>query len=268
MKKITSTLFVIVLSLVSCQKIIHVNLKNSASVLVIDADMSNVYGLNVRLSKSVDFYADNDFPTVNNAIVILQNLKTNKIDTVPLESDGLYFLHKKPVVGTSYQLSVIVDSVTYTAISTMPDITVPDSITFVKKYSFGEHIITSKVNFQDKAGVDNYYLFKQYILRSKKVSFFPFSDRLSDGRYIHYNLLNDSAYISEGDSVTVNMQCIDKNVYTYYSVLANISADDNGFGAASPANPPSNIVGNALGVFSVHSDYFKKMRVPNSVPEE
>ncbi len=256
------------LALMSCQKIIHVDLRQSESLLVIDADMSDVHGLNVQLSKSVNFYDENDFPPVNNAIVVLQNLKTNRIDTLKFEKDGLYYLRRKPTVGTSYKLFVTVDTTTYTAISTMPEVTVPDSITFVKKYSFGDNIITTKVNFQDKAGVDNYYLFKQYILKSDKVSFYPFSDRLSDGRYIQYDLRNDSAYIQEGDSIAINMQCIDKNVYTYFSVLENISADETGFGSASPANPPTNIVGKALGIFNVHSDYTKTLRVPNKVPVE
>ncbi|WP_447640283.1 MULTISPECIES: DUF4249 family protein [Chitinophagaceae] len=260
--------FIVVFSFAACQKIVHVNLKEAAPQLVIDADMSNLGGLKVVLSKSVAFYADNDFPTVDNAIVLLQNLTTQRVDAVPFQGDGTYILLKKPAVGTSYQLTVIVDSATYTAVSTMPEVTLMDSVSFSKRNSFGKDIISAKVNFQDKAGVENYYLFRQYILKNNKWSFFSFSDRLSDGRYIQYNLLSDSAYIAPGDSVLVDMQCIDKNVYKYFSVLEDIAADQNGFGSASPANPPTNIVGNALGIFNVHSDNRKKVRVPDVTPIE
>lgn len=252
----------------SCQKTVRLKLNDSTPQLVIDADMSNVYGVRVYLSKSVGFYDDNDFPTINKALVIIKNLSTNRIDTIPSRGNGLYSMMRRPTVGTTYLLTVIVDGVTYTATSTMPAIKIPDSITFSKRNLFGDNIISAKVNFQDSAGVDNYYLFRQYILKNANWTFFPFSDRLSDGRYIQYNLRNDSAYLDVGDSIRINMQCIDKNVYKYFSVVENISADDNGFGSASPSNPPTNIVGNALGVFNVHSDYTKSVKVPSYVPVE
>ncbi|PZP43817.1 MAG: hypothetical protein DI598_15290 [Pseudopedobacter saltans] len=267
-RKITLMLVVILLSVISCQKVIRLNLDQSEPQLVIDADMSNVYGLRVYLSKSVGFYEDNNFPTVNSAMVILKNMTTNRVDTVPFRGDGTYSISRRPIVGTTYQLTVIVDSVTYIATSTMPPIRIPDSITFSRRNLFGDNIISAKMNFQDSAGFENYYIFRQYIMKNDKWTFFPFSDRLSDGRYIQYNLQNDSSYLNIGDSVRINMQCIDKNVYKYFSVVENISADDNGFGSASPANPPTNIVGNALGVFNVHSDYTKRVKVPDYVPNE
>ncbi|MFT4203355.1 MAG: DUF4249 domain-containing protein [Chitinophagaceae bacterium] len=262
-KNIAALIMIAFLSLLSCKKIIHVDLNTVDSILVIDADMSSLYGLNVVLSRSVAFYDDNSFPPVNDAIVILENLKTNKIDTVPFDSNGKYYLNKKPSVGTSYQLSVIVDGVTYTAVSTMPTIIALDSVTFAKRALLGNTIISARVNFQDKAGVDNYYLFKQYILKRDALNFFAFSDRLSDGRYIQYDLLNDSSYIKDGDSIAVDMQCIDENVYNYYSVLESITAEESVLGTTSPANPPTNIVGdNVLGVFNVHSEEIKKVAAP------
>jgi len=259
----------LLLTLASCQKVIHLDLKDAPPVLVIDADMSNVNGLRVRLSKSVGFYDDNIFPAVDSgAVVVLKNLTTEHVDTVPMRRQGLYVLDRKPNIGTSYQLFVTVDSITYTAISTMPEVTVFDSITFSKRNLFGDDIISARVNFQDKPGVDNYYLFRQALLKNGKQSVFPFSDRLSDGRYIRRNCLNDSSYINIGDTVAINMQCIDKNVYKYFDVLGDVSGEGGGFGNASPANPPTNIVGGALGVFNVHSDYMQKVKVPDVVETE
>lgn len=262
-KNILSILSGVTVFLISCKKIIHIDLNNADSKLVIDADMSDVDGLKVYLSKSVGFYEDNVFPTVDNAVVVLLDMGSDTADTADFVGSGEYTLKKKPVSGTSYKLIVQVDTSYYTAIGTMPEKTTPDSITFAKQNVLGESIISAKVNFKDKAGVDNYYLFKQYILKKGNRSFFPFSDRLSDGLYIRYNLLNDSAYIAVGDSVCINMECIDKNVYTYFYGLENISADDNGFASTSPSNPPSNIVGDALGIFNVHSQYTKTLKVPD-----
>lgn len=270
MKRFCNYIFLIIIiivwSVAACTKAVHIDLNSAKSTLVIDADMSNLYGLQVRLSRSVDFYDSNSFPPVNNALVVLQNLKTNKIDTIPKRGNGEYFLNRKPIVGTGYQLTVKLNDTTYTAISTMPTIVVPDSITFTRRNLLGSDIISAQVNFQDPVGVDNYYVFRQYILKNDKWSFFSFSDRLSDGRYIRYNLDNDKSILAIGDSLAVNMQCVDKNVYKYFSVVESISGDDNGFGNPTPANPPTNIVGNALGIFNVHSDYIKKVKVPSYIP--
>ena len=56
-----------------------------------------------------------------------------------------------------------------------------------------------------------------------------------------------------GDTIHVEMQCIDQNIYTYYIAVIQISGDDGSGAGITPANPPSNISNGALGYFSAHT---------------
>jgi hypothetical protein len=58
--------------------------------------------------------------------------------------------------------------------------------------------------------------------------------------------------LETGDSVTILIQTIDKNVFTFFSQLSQISNDFGGQ-PASPANPASNFDNGALGYFSAYA---------------
>lgn len=252
----------------ACQKIIKIDLKSVTPQLVIEGYVSDLYGTEVTLSKTVDFYADNNFPPVRNAKVVLTDLTRNRKDSLKETSPGVYTLGRKGIPGNTYQLYVNIDGDAYTATSTMPLPIHPDSITFARRTIWDLHIINTIVHFQDPASKDNYYLFREFIYKNRKGKNYSFSDRLSDGKYISYTLENDSAYLQPQDSVLISMHCIDKANYTYFNVLESISADDSGFGSSAPANPPNNFDKNVLGIFSAQTDYLKKVYVPKTVPNE
>ena len=62
----------------------------------------------------------------------------------------------------------------------------------------------------------------------------------------------DNLKIKPRDNVFVEMQCISNTCYIYYNSLDQQSGAGPGGGTA-PSNPPSNIVGGALGIFSAHT---------------
>jgi len=153
------------------------------------------------------------------------------------------------VPGHTYQLYVLANGQTYTATSTMPQPVVMDSLSFQILSNFGKTQINTQANFQDPIGIANYYTFQEYINSKLLQQTFVFDDRLSDGKYIVSNLYTDSSYISVGDTIAVNMSCVDKNVYNYFNTLQQ-AADANGFQTATPSNPVTNLSNNALGYFS------------------
>ena len=66
--------------------------------------------------------------------------------------------------------------------------------------------------------------------------------------------------IKRSDSVRVEMQCINKEEFEYFSTLSqqtNFGINAN----TAPSNPKSNFNGNVLGFFSCHSSEYKSMRV-------
>ena len=241
------------LTLTGCKKIISVSLKNAESQLVITGEVNNLPGpYKVTVAKSVNFTSDNTFPPVSGAVVTITG--NGVTDTLEEKDPGNYFTHKltgQP--GERYSLSVLVNGKYYTAASVMPRPVSLDSLTFILGRSNDIYPIA---NFQDPAGVDNYYQFIEFA-NGKKFNNgrgnSVFEDRLSDGRYIKRTLYDDSNDVKSGIILKVQMKCIDKAVFTYLNELLQISGNGGGFSSPAPANPDSNISGGALGYFSANT---------------
>ena len=255
----------IILVLVSCQKTVTLNLSNTPPQIVIQGNITDGPGPDtVRLIRSVNFYADNSFPAISGAAVTVTDNLGNK-DSLTETLPGNYITHTlHGVPGNTYTLSVKIRDTTYTAVSTMPQPVPLDSVTFITNSTFRKGQITSVVNFQDPPGVTNYYRFEEHIngaLFTK--DFFVFDDRLSDGRYIQWNLRMDSSYLHTGDLLQVDMYSVDENDYTYFFQLARSSSGGGGaFDTnASPGNPSTNISNGAYGYFSAHTVRSKTMSV-------
>jgi len=245
----------LLLTFFSCTKVVDVTLRDAPPKLVIQGNITNEPGpYTVALSQSVAYAESNNFPAVSGAQVSIKEINTGITDVLTEAAPGIYQTH--PLLGTgtlghTYQLNVVVDGNTYTSSGTMPDRVNLDSITFQTVAAFGFSITNPLPNFQDPANVPNYYQFKQSINKKISNSIFVFDDRLSDGKYISRQLFNDSAYIQKGDTVQLEMLCIDKNIYNFYKELSGI--DPYNGQPTSPANPTTNITGGALGYFSVHT---------------
>jgi hypothetical protein len=147
---------------------------------------------------------------------------------------------------------VLASGQTYTASSTMPQPVVLDSVSFQHLTNFGKIQINATANFQDPAGIVNFYTFQEFINNKQLNQTFVFDDRLSDGRYIANNLFTDSSYINVGDTVAVTMNCVDEKVYNYFNTLLAASGATD-FQSTSPSNPISNVSNGALGYFSANT---------------
>jgi hypothetical protein len=263
-KKFLIIVSLFILSLCGCKKVIDVNLNNAAIQTVITGEINNRPGpYKVTISKSVNFSADNNFPPVSGALVIITG--NGIVDTLSQISAGIYATHKitgKP--GSRYTLYVAVEGQVYTASSVMPQPVRLDSIGLMSGRKTNVFPI---VYFKDPAGVANYYQFTEYADGKRFTNGkgnLVFDDRLSDGRNIS-NILysDDSTDIKSGTTLTVQMNCIDKDVYNYLSEFLQISGGGSGgFSSPAPANPTSNISGGALGYFSAQSENSKTLLIP------
>ena len=243
-----------------CKKIITVNLNNVAPQIVITGEVNNLPGpYSVSISTTVNYTADNTFPTVSGAFVSITG--NGIIDTLTETTPGTYTTHTlvgKP--NSSYSLYVSTGGQVYTATSVMPYQVPLDSIGFAS--TLDGKTTNAIVYFQDPPGIPNYYDFTEYNHGkpfNDNRGWFVFDDRLSDGRYINLTLYDDSTDIKLGDTLTVQMKCIDQNVYNYLNTLSqitNIHPD-----SPTPANPTSNISNNALGYFSANTSQSKSMIV-------
>jgi hypothetical protein len=115
------------------------------------------------------------------------------------------------------------------------------------------------VHFSDPAGVPNQYRLILTVNGVEVSRVFAFNDDFIDGRYVDLELFENEKDIKPGDTVTVEMQCIDKFVFTYWFSL--MQQDNGPGGGVSPSNPPTNITPTVLGYFSAHTSSAKTIVV-------
>ncbi len=265
MKKIIGTAIFLLPFLTSCEKEIDLDLENKSGQLVIEGNISDqVEPHLVRITRSVAFTEPNKYPAVSNAFVSISD-NTGFVDTLKYVSNGQYITNKLKagVSGKTYTLKVVFEGKTYEAKSTLPQ-SVPltglklNSMTF-----FGSTNYDVLPEYIDPIFLGNLYYFKVEVSSQKVTSVETFTDNFGNGtaNQRSLNLPNDTENsIKNGDSVKVEMRCIDKNIYTYFSAINQISGGGPG-GGVSPANPPSNISNGALGYFSAHTSVEKSLIV-------
>ena len=248
---------------VACKKIIQVNLNNESPQIVIEGNVTDDAGpYQVSITQSINYSANNVFPPVTDATVSITDSNAGETDRLIQVDSGVYATQK--LIGSpghTYQLLVIEGGREYNATSTMPRPVKLDSVTFEQNTGLnGISEITAIVNFQDPAGVTNYYQFIEAVNGKVVPDVFVFEDRLSDGKYIEEPLFNDTAYMQPGSSLLLTMNCVDENIYNYYYELSNVTATA-GIQSTTPANPTSNINNGALGYFSAHTITFEQLYV-------
>jgi hypothetical protein len=235
----------------SCKKVIQLDLNNNTDVLVIDGAVTNVAGpYYVRLNKSVNFNAPSTYPPVTNAQVIISD-NLGQRDTLTHTGNGLYRTNSlKGFEGRTYSLSVLAEGKTYTAQSTMPAVVKLDSLRLSVTVANDETNYSVVPVYTDPIVLGNSYRFIQTINGKLDETYFAFNDNLNNGVPNQRPLRSGDPELKLllGDVVNIEMQCISVDSYTYYYSLSQQTR--NGGGGTAPANPPNNITGGALGIFS------------------
>jgi hypothetical protein len=253
----------LVLAAYGCKKVISVDLNNAAPQIVIEGEVTNqLPPYQVRISRTVNFSASNTYPPVSGAIVKITDSTTGRTFQLAEVDSGRYATSAFTGIPRHiYNLLVTTGGRQYKATSTMPGMVALDSVTFAENTDFNnKQDINAVVNFRDPVGLGNYYQFTETINGRLIPDIFVFEDRLSDGKYIQQPLFNDSAYLQKGDTLLLDMYCIDKGVYNYFFTLMNVTGNNN-FQTATPANPNGNISNGALGYFSAHTVTRRQLRV-------
>jgi len=255
MKYCTSKLIYIfsiaLITLLGCEKVIDLELRDAEPVIVIYADINdqqeNQY---VRISRTYSFTEPNKFNFVTGAKVIVTT-QTGSVINYSEISPGVYQSPRfRGRAGVKYSLDVTVDGTKYNAVSIMPEKVSLDSLNFREVSFFGNSATHLVANFIDPVGVQNQY---RYLLsiKGKVVEDVVSEDRFNDGNKVANTIYHELDDLEPGDSIELDLQCIDRNVYRYYYAFGQNSGE--GGPPIAPANPPSNISNGALGIFSVHT---------------
>lgn len=254
-----------ILLLTSCTKEINLNLDDNSGKVVIEGNITNQQGpYLVRITRSVAFTSTNQYPPVSNAFVTISNGE-GVTDTLNYVSNGEYKTSKLiGVSGKTYTLKVLVDGITYTASSTMPNAVALQSLS-QDSIKFGSDVnYTVLPQFTDPVSLGNRYLFIIKTAGKSEKIFEVISDNINNGVpnqrsiMLVFNNTNTNIKIEKGDTISIEMQCVSNSIYDYYSALVQLSGGGPG-GGVTPSNPPSNISSGALGYFSAHSTDTKTM---------
>jgi hypothetical protein len=240
-----------------CQKVINVDLNSASPAIVIVGNVNDQPGpYVVTLSQTVNFSEPNTFPPVSGAFISISDNAGN-IDTLVETIPGTY--RTKKIIGTpgrTYDLTVIASGQTYTSSSTMPQPVTFDTLISYQQIGFRDTNLYPQAIFLDPAAVTNYYRFVETRNDSIVTRIFITDDQYDNGRFVNYTMRSDTS-LHIGDSVRVEMQCIDNGTYQYFSTFREASGNTN----VTPYNPISNISNNALGYFSAHTSRFKAIKV-------
>lgn len=250
------TSFIVIVTITGCTRIINVDIKNSEPQYVIEGTVTNAEPAKVRISKSVQFSNNNDFPIVSGAIVtITDNAGGNY--TLTENSTGNYT--NNTLIGREgriYNLTVSISGKEYKATSTMPTQVNLDTILLEQISFISELIWIVKPKYTDPAGFGNYYRFIEYINGKRNPSIFVWDDNLSNNGVSTRPLIQTDSSIEINDTIEVEMHCIDRPVFRYFSTLQGLQNN-----STTPTNPDTNISGNVLGYFSAYTSQKKKVVV-------
>lgn len=244
-------IFVAVILFSSCEKVIDLKLDNVEPLIVIEGGVSDQNESQiVRVSKTYNFTEPNRFNGLSGAKIVLTGGNGSTVNYTEV-SPGVYQTAKfRGVSGSKYTLDVTVDGKTYNASSIMPARVMLDSITFKQFNFFGSINTYVAVNYNDPVAIQNQY---RYILKVKgKIEQdMVGEDRFNDGNKVSEVILFELDDLVSGDTLGVDFQCIDRNVYRYFYSLGQNSG--TGGPPVAPANPVSNFNNGALGVFNAYT---------------
>lgn len=257
-------LYIVLLGASACQKVVDINLNTANPKLVVEANLEdNSNTCKVLLSKSVNFTESNIFPAEQGAMVLLSK-QNGEVDTLKESLPGVYIQSNIRIFRDSaYVLNIKTkDGKLYQSQSILRKPIVIDTM-FVSESNLGFRgkRYNVQVKFKDDGTMVNYYRIIMYVNGVKSSNVRVRTDELFNGKVADLIIrMDNNQVLKAGDQITVNIQGIDKNVYTYFFGINQLGSGPNA--SATPSNPTSNIDGDCLGYFSANANAHKTLIMP------
>jgi hypothetical protein len=233
-----------VLSLVSCEDVVDVDLDSAKPKLVIEASILWKKGTDgsqqkIKLTKSSDYFSNIAPPVVTGAIVSISSSTSTFNFSYNSGSEDYNCYNFAPVIGETYVLTVIADGETYLATETLQEVPEIETVEQNNQGGFLGDAIEVKFFYQDDAAVDNFYL----IQFNSNFNLLPEYD-VNDDKFFQGNqmfgLYSNDKMVS-GDNLTFTLHGISERYYNYLNVLLGVSGGNGG----SPfSTPPATVRGN------------------------
>jgi len=262
MSTIRILLLIVCIGSLACTKVVKLGLRTAPAQYVIEGNITDQPGpYLVRIFQTAAFYDSNSFRGVVGARVELSDDKGNLEVLVDSGGGNYYTRGLRGVAGNSYLLKVAVSADTFSASSVMPRLVPLDGVVVGPTANSGKTVLVATPQFVNPAEPRvAYYLFNQTINGTLDRTLYYWNSQYSAGQANSYGLerSDPDSTLHVGDSVRIEMQCLDKPMYDYWSGL---DAAATGNGGSYPGNPVNNWTGGALGYFSAHTTRVIGMKV-------
>lgn len=240
----------------ACEKVIDIPLNDADIRIVVDAQLRDSLGDNyVRLSRTGSVYDNANFEIISGATVTISDGATTYTLAEDPSEPGFYTnLALKSEPNMTYNLTIVTDGQTLTATSTTFDEPVISELFFEKQYNFFSEFDPSEpdsvfqvfYDFSDNGGQTNFYRVRAWVNGDEDRNFYVYNDKLFNGQNNIAPIWGSS--VLAGDTVDVELLSIDEARYKYLvTLVSNLQSGGQG---PTPANPTSNIEGDAIGYFS------------------
>lgn len=280
----TAFVFVFIVTLISCEKEVHISMSSSPSQIVVQGGVETGLPPYVFLTSTINFFATVDLSTleksfIHGAVITVSDgsrtipLREYSFDTGTMAKFYIYTIDTANLPGFMigepskfYTLSITYDGKTYTSITKIPTPKAIDSMWFAEPLFKTPRTPDSAkqlfANFTDPDTPGNYV---RYYTKRNSEDFFAsdqFNDEVVNGApltniplYAGFPNYGEAVnadslrYFYKGDTVTLKWSAIDKKVYNFWNSFAYArNALGNPF--ASPINLQTNMTNGALGIWA------------------
>ncbi|MFT5778728.1 MAG: hypothetical protein ACI837_001684 [Crocinitomicaceae bacterium] len=246
--------FIGLMTIISCTKVIDIDLNEANSIVVIEANYAAEDStVRVLVTQTTSYFNNETPPTINNAaITIIDHLGNSTV--VPFVSEGKYELTNYiPLYDTEYVLNVSYDGTIYSATSEMrtPIVQMPIYYEYTEGFFGSKAGYLAYLSYLDPVASQDHImaiLSKNGKPKTKLDQLTLADDQLTNGNTIVRPLF--AKIFNLGDTVGVELRTIDRDVYHYYIELQSLT-DPN---SAAPANPTFQWTNKALGYFSAYGN--------------
>ncbi len=247
-----------------CEKVVDIKYKSNQSEIVIEGNITNEPGpYFVKVTKSIDLANTGSYPAIDNAMITISDDSGNNDILTPVGNGSYRTNTITGAEGKTYKLTVHAEGQTFVAESTMPQQSPFDSIKIQADIITGETEYSLIPVYTDPSTKGDNYRFVLWLNNKLVNQHLVQNDEIKNGvtNTVRLEINDNDLAFKPGDSVAIQMQCIDKNVALYYTTLA-LMGDSGPGGGTTPNNPPGNISNGALGIFSAHTVNAKSALLP------
>ncbi|HMR15022.1 DUF4249 domain-containing protein [Mariniflexile maritimum] len=219
--------------LFACEDIIEVEVPTGKKRLVIEASLDwekGTTGSNqtIKLRTSTPYFNIDTNTNVTGASVKVSNTRTNDIFIFSDQNNGSYTTTSfVPVIGDTYQLEVIYNNETYTAVETLTAVPAIKSISQSTKGGLDDELLEVNIYFDDPPTEGNNYMTRYHETGDLFPYFYTFPDEFTNGNEMldFYEKLdnpdNNQTPFQTGDIVYINLYGISEQYYNFMNLLIN-----------------------------------------------